>query len=271
MKYISIMSFFISMILAHIFLPMLRNMIWDSSLVCDNYKGVKIPTSMGLTFIFTQVLTLGILQIILKLEDGISIVYLLGFIFIGLLGLVDDTIGNDKYKGLKGHIGAFFKGELTTGNIKALLGSFIALFVSSFLEDSYLVIFTNGILIGLFTNFMNLFDLRPGRAGKVFISIAIVMLVFNFRAGYNYIIYALLGALLIYMKGDLRAELMMGDAGSNVLGYSLGFYAANSFNIYVKIIMIVVLLILHYLAEQVSFSKIIKDSRLLNYIDMIGR
>lgn len=271
MRFNSLISFFISMILSYVFLPMLKDMINKSTLVCENYKNIKIPTSMGLAFIFTQIITLGILKIFLKIEDIIIIIYLIGFIFIGMLGLLDDTIGSDKYKGLKGHLGAFLKRELTTGNIKALLGGFIALFVSSCISENFPTILINGLLIALSTNFMNLFDLRPGRAGKVFILISIFMIIFNFNIKYNYILFAMLGSLLVYMKYDLNAEIMMGDTGSNALGYTLGFYAANNYNLTVKIIFIGLLAILHYISEKKSFSEIIENSRMLNYIDMIGR
>ncbi len=239
--------------------------------MCLNYKNIKIPTAMGLTFLFSQTLTLGILKIFLSLEDEFLIVYLIGFIFIGLLGLIDDTIGDDKYKGLRGHLGAFLKGELTTGNIKALLGGFIAMYVSTYLSNSLFNIVINALLIALLTNFMNLFDLRPGRAGKLFISISFVSIILNFNVEYNYILYSLIGSLIIYMKYDLKAQVMMGDTGSNVLGYTLGFYFANTFNIYTKLLIVVILLILHLIAEKVSFTKIIKNSKVLNYIDMIGR
>lgn len=271
MNFIFLFSFFISMSLTYVFLPMLTKMVGESNLVCLNYKNKKIPTAMGLTFIFTQTLTLGMLKIFLSLEDQFLIIYLIGFIFIGFLGLIDDTIGDDKYKGLRGHLGAFLKGELTTGNIKALLGGFIALYISSYFSNGLFNIVINALLIALLTNFMNLFDLRPGRAGKLFIFISLVSIILNLNIEYNYILYSLIGSLIIYMKYDLKAQVMMGDTGSNVLGYTLGFYFANTFNIYIRVFIVVILLVLHLIAEKVSFTKIIRNSKILNYIDMIGR
>lgn len=271
MNYISLLSFIIALILTYVFLPMVKEMLISSGVLCRNFMKEEIPTAMGLVFIFAQVITLGILQIFLDLENNFNLIYLFGYVFIGLVGLLDDLIGDKEIKGLKGHIKSFFRGKLTTGGIKAFLGLFISLVVSSYLSSNLLEFLVNGLIIGLFTNLINLFDLRPGRASKVFIILSVLLLLFSGNKDNNYIILSLYGMLIPYISLDLNSKVMMGDTGANILGYSLGIYAAANYNIVPKIIILIILVVVHLLAEKVSFSKIIEENKYLKSFDNMGR
>ena len=271
MSDIAIISFVLSGILSYIGLPMIRGMLFDSNVVCENFRSQSIPNAMGLLFIFVQVITIGILQIIYNFTNDFNLIYLLGFGFIGIIGLLDDLIGEKKIKGLRGHIKAFFRGTLTTGAIKAFLGLFISLVVSSYISFDIINFIVNALVIALFTNCINLFDLRPGRAAKVFIIVSAVFIITGFARDINYIIFSMYGLLIPYMILDLKAEIMMGDTGANVLGFTLGIYAAIGFQLMPKVIILSILVIIHYLAEKVSFSKIIENNRILKYLDDMGR
>lgn len=265
-----ISSFFISFILTIIALPMLVNMLMESNVVYKNFKQDTIPISMGVLFIFVQIITLNLLNLIYDFQDNYILVYFMGFIFMGFLGLFDDLTGDKNTKGLKGHIKSFLKGKLTTGFLKASFGFFIGLAVSSYISHSTFEFIVNGFIMGLFTNFINLFDLRPGRAGKVFIIISIIFALSSFY-GSAYILISFLGILIPYMKLDLKAKVMMGDVGSNTLGFTLGYFAAINYNINVKIGILIFLIVMHLLAEKISFTKIIEKNKVLNYIDQLGR
>lgn len=271
MDYIKLTSFMISIILSYISLPMITDMLLRSKVVCENFKSVVIPTSMGIMFVFIQVITLGILDIFFDLNGNFNLVYLLGFAFIGIIGLLDDLIGEKTIKGLRGHIKALFRGTLTTGGIKAILGFFISLVVSSYISNTFKDLIINSLLIGLFTNFINLFDLRPGRAIKVFIIFSLIFLGFSKFKDKNYIIYSFFGIIIPYIRLDLKAMAMMGDVGSNILGFTLGIFAAVNFSFIFRIIILIILLVFHFIAEKVSFSKIIDNNRFLRYIDDLGR
>lgn len=270
--YISMLvSFALSLFLSYILIPRFINMLLKAKIVCENYKLEMIPTSVGIVFVFVQVITLGLMEIVLGFNDNFFLVYLLGFIFIGFLGLLDDLIGNKYIKGLRGHIKALFHGEITTGALKAIFGFFISLVTSSILSTSFVDFAINTFVIGLFTNFINLFDLRPGRAAKMFIFLAIILLIANINNKYAYIIWSFFGILIPYINLDLKARAMMGDVGSNTLGYTLGVFAVTSFHITGKLIILILLVIFHILSEKVSFSKVIENNRFLKFLDMIGR
>lgn len=271
MNYTILISFMLSLILSYIGLPMIKNMLIDSGVLCENFKSNKIPNAIGILFVFVQVITLGIIEIINPIYNEINLMYLLGFVFIGIIGLLDDLIGEKNIKGLKGHIKAFFHGKLTTGAIKAFLGLFISFLISSYISSNILNFIINGLLIGLFTNSINLFDLRPGRAAKTFILISMLLMIFSSKSYVNHIIYSIYGLLIPYIILDLRAEVMMGDTGANVLGFTLGVYSAGNFEMPTRIIILFVLILIHFLAEKFSFSKIIENNRILKYLDNIGR
>lgn len=266
-----LISFILSLLLSFIMTPRFVNMLKKAEIVCENYKLDKIPISLGIVFVFVQVITLGLMIIFLDYKDNFLLIYLMGFVFIGFLGLLDDLIGTKYIKGLKGHINALLHGEITTGALKAIFGFFISLVISSMLSDNIVDFIINSFIIGLFTNYINLFDLRPGRAVKMFIFAAIILLISSYNFKYAYIISSFFGMLIPYIKLDLKARAMMGDVGSNALGYTLGMFTVSSFNLFGRIIVFFILILIHILSERVSISKIIENSRLLKFFDMIGR
>ncbi|MDR7856159.1 phospho-N-acetylmuramoyl-pentapeptide-transferase [Tissierella sp.] len=271
MDYIGLICFFISLVLSYICLPMIKEMLLKSNIVCENFRDIKIPTSLGLVFVFVQVITLGSVEIMFNFSDNFNLIYLLGFSFIGMLGILDDLIGEKRVKGLRGHIKALFSGVLTTGGIKAILGLFISIIVSNYISVTFKDFIINSLIIGLFTNLINMFDLRPGRATKVFAIFALLFILSGFIREKSYIIYSLFGILIPYIRLDLKAMAMMGDVGSNVLGFTLGILAAISFTFEFRIIILILLIVFHVLAERISFSNIIDNNKVLKYFDSLGR
>ena len=63
----------------------------------------------------------------------------------------------------------------------------------------------------------------------------------------------------------------MGDVGSNVIGITLGIYCALTQTLLAKSIYLLMLILIHILAEKVSITKVIENNKILNYIDNLGR
>lgn len=240
----------------------------DLNMVQDNYKDVKIPIGMGLYFIAP--LLLGSLFSKYFFHDSYNDLIMTGCIIMGFTGFLDDMNTDKLNKGLKGHIKMLFKFKLTTGMLKAITGLFLSFYISLSFSDSITALLLNTFLIALFTNFMNLWDLRPGRASKIFLILCFLIFFFVPDPGKFYIGIMFLAA-LYYLKGDLNADYMLGDAGSNLLGFFIGSNCAIYLNTSAKIIIFISLVLIHIAAEKVSFSKIIKKNRILNYFDMMGR
>jgi UDP-GlcNAc:undecaprenyl-phosphate GlcNAc-1-phosphate transferase len=271
MNYMNILSFIISIVLSYIGSPMILHMLVDSKILSLNYKNEKIPICMGLLFIFVQIINISIILLLEKSSNIYIISYIFALTLIGMVGLLDDLIGDKNVKGFRGHIRSFFRGVLTTGGVKAGIGFFIALFVSVIVSENLINIIVNTLIIALFTNLTNLFDLRPGRSIKVFILLSIIMILTSNIKEYNFILYSFYGILIIYFPIDLKAKAMMGDVGSNVLGITLGIYCAFTHSLVIKTIYLFVLIAIHVLAERISFSKIIESNKILKFIDDLGR
>ena len=105
----------------------------------------------------------------------------------------------------------------------------------------------------------------------MFVAISLVFIITNFTKDNNYILFSFFGILIPYIILDLKSKVMMGDVGSNTLGFTLGIYAATSLNPMVKYTILILLIIFHIIAEKVSFSKIIDNNKFLRFLDNIGR
>ena len=81
----------------------------------------------------------------------------------------------------------------------------------------------------------------------------------------------ILPAVLAYFYYDLKAKAMMGDAGSNVLGVSIGVFIVTSYSLSVQVFWLVLLVAVHVVAEKFSITKLIEKNFILDYIDKLGR
>ena len=127
----------------------------------------------------------------------------------------------------------------------------------------------NGGLVALAANFLNLLDLRPGRAGKAFLLLGLPL---HFLAADPAPPAGAIPGGGGYLPWDLRRRAMMGDTGANPLGAALGLMAAGSLTLGVKAVLLAAfgwpeLL----LSERISFSELIEGSRILHFLDQLGR
>ena len=264
--------FILGLVGTYLMIPLFKNLLVESNCIRPNYKGEMIPVSMGIVFL-PMIIINGIILAFFTV-DFISLSCLFIFIF-GMMamffaGIIDDTIGNRDVSGLKGHFKSLFKGTLTTGGFKALFGGFVGLIISVSISKDIIDIVVNTLVIALSTNLMNLFDLRPGRAIKVYL--VIIIAIFTTLTGYIQLLPLLiLPNVLAYFNYDLKAKAMMGDTGSNVLGISIGMLMAFGYTLNVRIAWLVFLVLIHLLTEKFSLTKIIEKNKVLNFIDKLGR
>ena len=253
-------------------IPMVKYMLESCGLIRKNYRGEMIPVGMGIAFIPALMVNSAILTYFNIEHDRLLLIFVLLFAVMAMAfaGIMDDAIGNRDVTGLKGHFLSMFKGRLTTGGFKAVLGGFIGIVVSAAVADNILGVVVGTLVVALATNFMNLLDLRPGRAIKVYLIISILVLIF--AGDFNRQLYMLLSpGVVSYFIFDLKALSMMGDAGSNVLGVFIGVMIVISFSIQVQLVCLVGLIAIHVLTEKYSLTKLIEQNSVLNFIDKLGR
>ncbi|NLJ88114.1 MAG: UDP-N-acetylmuramyl pentapeptide phosphotransferase [Epulopiscium sp.] len=234
-----------------------------------NYKQEIIPVGMGI-LLFFSVLIASFFIIFFTEQPIIYYVFLFGLSLIAFAGLLDDIIDENEVKGLKGHLKKMFNGELTGGGIKAIIGTLIAFYVSFLFSTDIIDLILNILIILFSINSINLFDLRPGRALKIFFLISIIYWIIGDFSD-KYLTLLVIGSSLPILKGDLKGQYMLGDVGANILGYTLAFTGMISLNFYYKMISIVLLIVLHIIAETKSISSIINKVPLLRYLDYLGR
>lgn len=207
----------------------------------------------------------------------------------GAIGLLDDLVaapgtgaaGADASadappaeKGLRGHLGALRSGRVSTGSVKLFGIGALALAAGATLaradgrRGAPLVAETvlRGGLIAASANAVNLFDLRPGRAGKV-VALAALPLAVGGGAGAA----APLGAALASLPDDLAERSMLGDCGANGLGAMLGVAVSTRGSVRVRSAILGVLIGLNLLSERVSFSAVIARTQWLRWFDDLGR
>lgn len=241
-----------------------------------NHRGTLVPVGVGIILPFTLVTLaavertlagLGVEQRLLRAGDLV----LVTAVGLGLVGLIDDLAGDGGEKGFSGHMRALLAGRLTTGGLKLVGGGCIALLVAGRVgpgQPLHLVV--DASLIALSANLANLLDRVPGRTAKMSTLLGAVLLApsaFDAPPGVAVVVGGAVGLLLF----DLREELMLGDAGANVLGGVLGVGLVLSGSFPTRIGALVVVAALNALSEVVSFSAVIDRVRPLRFLDRLGR
>jgi UDP-N-acetylmuramyl pentapeptide phosphotransferase/UDP-N-acetylglucosamine-1-phosphate transferase len=246
-----------------------------------NYRGVDVPVGAGVVLVLAVVAIEGVFSVaeVLGRDVGLreatarwsTLVAALGF---GLLGIFDDLAAHGDDRGFRGHLTGVLKGRLTTGGLKLFGGGLLAVVaVRAAGADDVAHLLVGAALVALAANLGNLFDRAPGRCTKV-ATIAVIALVIAAGAGERASLVgavAVVGAGLGLIAFDLREELMLGDAGANVLGAALGLGVVLTSGLVVQAVVLVVVAALNLVSESVSFSRVIDSVAPLRWLDRLGR
>lgn len=194
-------------------------------------------------------------------------------------GGVDDLAGTTATKGLRGHLRALQRGEVTTGALKVAaltVGSAAAVWWSDRATaeggagrtglGQAAHTLAGAALVAGSANLANLFDLRPGRALKVAALPATLL-----AAAGNPAAAAVTGAGLAVLPDDLRGRTMLGDTGANPLGAAVGMAAAQTLGTPGRLLALSAVTTLTLASERVSFSAVIDSHPLLRRLDQLGR
>ena len=238
-----------------------------------NFRGETILQSYGLLILLwaSGLFLLAWAAVPERSEWRLWLLCVIGF---GALGFVDDTWGDRRIKGLRGHFrAALVERRITTGFVKAVGGAALALWLGANLVpyapgDALLA----AALIALSANAVNLLDLRPGRACGAFAFLAVTLLTTEFLTGRTAavpLLFVLTPALFVWAR-DAQAKVMLGDTGSNLLGGSLGLALAGpELPLLLRVAGLAALIALHVAAERVSLTRVIEQTALLRALDRL--
>ena len=198
----------------------------------ENYRGARLSTASGLLIVIAVIAVEGIRTIIelLGASDGATaryrLVVLATVVAFGALGFIDDALGDNNEKGLKGHVTAALHGRVTTGFIKLGGGASVALVVAGAAlgGDGWRIVI-DAALIALAANMGNLFDRAPGRTIKVGLIAYVPLLVVAGTSATGLALAVVIGAAIGLLPADLGERSMLGDTGANALGAALGVAA----------------------------------------------
>jgi len=265
-----------------------------------NFLGAKIPAGGGIVLMLSfGWYLIAMFAICFTSKPGCilnpldilfyNFLFYISFLLPGLGGIIDDIYGGQTPKGLKGHFKYLLSERKISTGILKIIFLFIAVIIfifclknnfgqeeplNSFTQINSLIII---LVIMLFANFFNLLDLRPGRTVKTFLLfIYLSLLLFlpilpYYLKIWEFIFFAFLGpviiSILIYLPYDLSGKIMLGDAGSNFLGFIMGAIIVILYPLPLQIGWLVFLIIVHIYAEKYSISDLIESNKFLLFFD----
>lgn len=303
-----------------------------------NYRGVEVPVVLGTVWVlwalglsaltaivmavvwFTYSLAAGSYGYAGAALAGISapvslaVPLVLGSAF---LGMIDDLYGDPSARGFRGHLKEMRAGRLTTGGLKMLGIGLLAMSAASYVTligiplsaeptvpaaaERLAQFVCATLVIALSANFVNLTDLRPGRALKTYgimavFGIGVIKVAtlysdflglwtpggpeawgqFAWGVAATFLQLSTLtvlafGPLFAVWRFDLGERGMLGDAGANAAGAFAGLLLVMASPLWLLVVLTVVLLALNLVSERVSFSSVIERVRFLRWLDGLGR
>jgi len=208
----------------------------------------------------------------------------------GAVGLYDDVVGarpdQRTAKGFRGHLAALREGRVTSGLVKVAGVGLAGLVASALLPSRRAcepltgrgrrprgplgraadVALGAGVIAGT-ANLVNLLDLRPGRAVKAGLLVAVPLAASPVGAA----VTGPIGASAAVLPDDLGERVMLGDSGANALGALLGVALAARSGLVGRAVLLAALAGLTAASEKVSFTKVIEATPGLREFDQLGR
>lgn len=244
-----------------------------------NYRGHRLPTAGGVLIVIAVLVieagraafgSLGVGDTVdLTIERSEVLFAVFGF---GLLGMIDDLIGDDRRTGFRGHVGALFRGEITTGFLKLFGGAGVAMVLVAtpgFATGRRLIV--DAVLIALAANLFNLLDRAPGRTLKAAVIAYVPLAILLGTGPVGLAIAPVMGAAFGLLGDDLRERLMLGDTGANVVGATLGLGVVLGRGEVSRWTALGILVVANLAAEIWSFSTIIERVPPLRWLDRLGQ
>ncbi|ARP73987.1 hypothetical protein LK07_06840 [Streptomyces pluripotens] len=144
----------------------------------------------------------------------------------GICGAYDDLNG-DHRRGFREHLRALREGEVTSGAVKLFGISAAGLVAGALMKERPVDKVLAGVVIAGAAHFVNLVDVRPGRAAGVVLALGAPGLLRKGPAAE--LSAAAVGAAAAVLPDDLGERVMIGDTGAHALGAALGAAVAAGY------------------------------------------
>ena len=248
---------------------------WEG-LRAENYRGERLPVTLGLAAIAPGAVAGLLAGLAIVAGQGRSLdaaawISLGGSLLVFVAGLMDDLMPPGP-RGLRAHLRAVASGHMTTGILKLVViaGSSVVVVAAQPVHPGVTRL-AGAVLLAACANLWNGFDVRPGRALKFFLLAGGAALVAGVPLRLAPSVPGVLVAAILALPADLRERAMLGDGGSNLLGFTAGL------GLYLVLpgpwvwVAASVAVALNVLADTVTLSRLIDAVGPLRWFDRLGR
>jgi hypothetical protein len=233
-----------------------------------NHRGIEVPAVLGLVlggFAGASVAAVALLDRI----DRAGWVATAALALVLAAGLVDDLVPSGP-RGLRDHLRALASGRVSTGIVKlVVVAGAAAVTVAAVPGRTGLARVAGALLIAASANVCNGLDVRPGRAIKFFLPVALAVVATQWPA-HPFLPGVALGALLL-LPWDAGERAMLGDAGANLLGFTAGLGLFHLVHGWALVGAALVAVGLNVLADTVTLTRLIELVPPLRWYDAMGR
>jgi hypothetical protein len=238
-----------------------------------NHRGTEVPVVLGWALfvaIWIGVLAGATVAFLGSDERLFSVAMPLALPLLTLAGLYDD-LRSGPGRGLLGHVRELLRGRITPGIVKLVAAVIAAIIVALAAGASGVRLALGIVVMAGSANVWNLLDVRPGRCAKAFLVAALPLAIVSGNDTFRLIGWTALAATVALLPLDLRERGMLGDAGSNLLGFVVGVGLFTSLSTPGLAVAMAVVLAIHVLSEVVTLSRLIRAVPPLRWADDVGR
>jgi hypothetical protein len=243
-------------------------------LLRKNHAGRLVPAVLGLALVSSVVISTPATAAVAGATDELVRVVswaIAATVVLAAVGLLDD-LAESRARGFRGHLGSLLKrGRPTTGILKLAAGVAAGTFLAVLMGGGPLRVAAAAVLMAVSANVWNALDVVPGRALKVGILALLPLLWASWGEHMGLLAGATLGGVVALLPFDLLERGMLGDAGSNPLGFLVGVGAAAVLPTPGVVAAAVGGLVLQLAAETVTISRLVEATPPLRWLDRLGR
>jgi UDP-GlcNAc:undecaprenyl-phosphate/decaprenyl-phosphate GlcNAc-1-phosphate transferase len=248
---------------------------WDG-FRAGNYRGEQLPAILGVVAVAPGAIVglfagLALVTVEGRSLDAAAWISLGGSLLVFAVGVMDDLIGSGP-RGFRAHLRSLGSGQVTTGFVKlvVIVGSSVVVVAAQPVHPGVTRLAGVVLLAGC-ANLWNGLDVRPGRAIKYFVLVAGAVLVAGVPVQLAPSVPGVLLGAILALPADLRERAMLGDGGSNLLGFTAGLGLYLVLPSPLVWVAGAVAVTLNVLADTVTLSRLIDTVGPLRWFDRLGR
>lgn len=239
-------------------------------LIRENHAGRSVPAMLGIALVGGTLAGALLSRPADEVRSRIEVVALASVAGLFVVGTLDDLVARGP-RGLVGHLRSLSRGRPTTGILKLLAGVGAGVAAAVAMGGSVVRAAAAAVLVATSVNLFNALDVRPGRALKTAGLAMGATLPTLWDTAVGAVVAAAFGAVAAVLPFDLRERGMLGDGGSNPLGFVAGLALALVLATPWLLAVAALALVLQVAAETVTLSRLIEASPPLAWLDRLGR